>query len=316
MLSDFVCPRDGHDLDNLPTAALVSASFLVVVAFVRHCLRRTRGLLRLEFVLGSLLQLARSAVLWAWGEWTVELARVWLPTVRERWTWQSSAGVFGLVVTALLLSSPPAAEGARPFGPLAGVRRHVAWRVRLLLGLPHPAAAPAAAPLSAGGASAIARMDLSDLVSPPAARPHRQRADSSYLEEAMRTAIDVRDDEIKRIEGEKREVLQGCKEAKALLMRATAGQLDATEGCLQGINLLRELLGEAPLTLSGRASPRDAALALLGMDVAPAGPLCSVPAGRTASDGVLARRAGSAASADSGESDRVPGSPFRPTWAR
>ena len=159
-------------------------------------------------------------------------------------------------------------------------------------------------------------MDLSDLVSPPAARPHRQRADSSYLEEAMRTAIDVRDDEIKRIEGEKREVLQGCKEAKALLMRATAGQLDATEGCLQGINLLRELLGEAPLTLSGRASPRDAALALLGMDVAPAGPLGSVPAGRTASDGVLARRAGSAASADSGESDRVPGSPFRPTWAR
>ena len=99
-----------------------------------------------------------------------------------------------------------------------GVRRHLAWRVRLLLGLPHPAAAPAAAPLSAGGASAIARMDLSDLVSPPAARPHRQRADSSYLEEAMRTAIDVRDEEIKRIEGEKREVLQGCKEAKALLM--------------------------------------------------------------------------------------------------
>ena len=37
---------------------------------------------------------------------------------------------------------------------------------------------------------------------------------------------------------------------------------------------------------------------------------------RTASNGVLARRAGSAASADSGESDRVPGSPFRPTWAR
>ena len=64
--------------------------------------------------------------------------------------------------------------------------------------------------------------------------------------------------------------------------------------------------GETLASVACTYVPELDALALLGMDVAPAGPLGSVPAGRTASDGVLARRAGSAASADSGESDRVP----------
>ena len=199
----------------------------IVVALVRHRLRRTRGTAPPR-VCAGLAAAARAlgGAVWAWGSGRASsrafFSRRCASAGRGRARPASSAWWSRRCCSRR--RRPPRALATRGCLPVcAGTSRGVCacssgCRTRVL--------APPAAPLSAGGASAIPRMDLSDLVSPPAAQPppaRREMRTSARGGDADGDRRARRRDQADRRRGA-RGRCPGCTTALALLMRATAGR--------------------------------------------------------------------------------------------
>ena len=299
-----------------PSAALVSASFLAPLRFVLTACGGARSLLRLAHVLGSPLQLARSAVLWAWGEWTSSSRacgsrRCASAGRAETFPPASSAGGHG-AAGRRRRRRPPRARGPRP-----ARRRAPARRVACA---PASAAAPAD---RAGGGSTFALAararsrewishDPGVAAGRAAAPPARPMLATSRRRCGRRSTCLRRGDQADRRRERARCCrLQGGEGAADARHRRPArrhrgppaGDPPAARAARRGAAHARAREPARRRACAARQPPRRRARSAACPPAAPP---------PTAS----ARRAGSAASADSGESDRVPGSPFRPTWAR